>query len=293
MIKNCCPAGKIISIKKPCPTKPKVINRFPICPCPPIIPCTSPSITLLPLPKTVICGGAITGTVTCNGLPIAGVNVTLSSSSGVVSFISNPVHTDASGVFTAPFIIAPGTSPTPVTITALTVINGIVTSSSVAITVSCPGGGGTACGCRLSNQAGNPINITRGSQDVVFNGAGANGMINFFGAICPTCTTASSFFTFTFRDTPPVTATSFTFDIDPTTIETTCTGTQLKVTGLGTASPAVFGPNPVSFTLTATRPGAPNNTIAIIIGDPATTGFSTTAFNVGNGELVITPCPQP
>ncbi|MED4727465.1 hypothetical protein P9597_04785 [Aneurinibacillus migulanus] len=65
----------------------------------------------------------------------------------------------------------------------------------------------------------------------------------------------------------------------------------MVVTGLGSATPAVFGPNPVPFTLTVNRPGAPNNTITLTIGNPAVLGFSTTAFNVGNGEAVITPCP--
>ncbi|MDN4523063.1 hypothetical protein [Fictibacillus fluitans] len=89
--------------------------------------------------STIVCEGFLMGRVICGSQTIEGAVVTLTSSDPRVSFNQNTTTTDSAGDFTAGVRVAPGTpAGTIVTITATTIVNGQVLSTTSTITVDCP-----------------------------------------------------------------------------------------------------------------------------------------------------------
>ncbi|NDI33155.1 hypothetical protein [Chengkuizengella sediminis] len=102
------------------------------------ISCLTPSITLN-VPEEIECQGTITGTVTENGSPVEGAEVSFSSSEpDSVSFSPNPATTDENGDYSSTVTISPDTESTTATITASTTVNNIPVSATESTTISCP-----------------------------------------------------------------------------------------------------------------------------------------------------------
>ncbi|NDI33152.1 YncE family protein [Chengkuizengella sediminis] len=97
-----------------------------------------PSITLN-LPQQVTCQGTLTGTVTNNGFPVEGAEVTLTSSEpSDVSFDPNPAITDENGDYTSSMTIAPDTPSTAILVIASTEVDNILISATDFTVGSCP-----------------------------------------------------------------------------------------------------------------------------------------------------------
>ncbi|MFE0625064.1 hypothetical protein ACFW1J_26970 [Priestia aryabhattai] len=104
-----------------CGNKPIVKMPLPHPPCPDI------TINISTINNSLY---EVNGKVTCNKRPLQGVSVKLISSSDIVSFPTNPVTTNAMGSFLAIPDVAPNTSATKVTITALIMADGSAISKS-------------------------------------------------------------------------------------------------------------------------------------------------------------------
>jgi len=99
------------------------------------LPCQNPDIILNDL-GPIECEGVVTGRVLCDGRPVAGVLVRLSSP--LLVFQSPTVITNGNGEFSSPVIVPPGTSEQVTSYTARTEVNGIPVSESNTAEVSCP-----------------------------------------------------------------------------------------------------------------------------------------------------------
>jgi len=97
----------------------------------------NPMITLN-VPDSITCTGEITGTVTCNSVPVSGIVVTFSSDPAIVTFLSNPAITNENGQVSTTVTVPEGTDLGSVSITATTTVNGVTTSETETTTVSCP-----------------------------------------------------------------------------------------------------------------------------------------------------------
>ncbi|MGG1629652.1 hypothetical protein [Rossellomorea sp. NRS-1567] len=99
------------------------------------LPCQNPDIILNDL-APIECDGVVTGRVLCDGRPVAGVLVRLSSP--LLVFPSPTVITNGNGEYSSPVIVPPGTSEQVTSYTARTEVNGIPVSESNTVEVSCP-----------------------------------------------------------------------------------------------------------------------------------------------------------
>lgn len=104
-------------------------------PPPPITCCTTVGVVIDPPATAIPCSGPITGTVTCDGVPAAGREVTLTAT-GPVTFSPNPAVTNAAGVFLVTASTPPIGSDT-ITITATSAICGVVGSDQVRVVFTC------------------------------------------------------------------------------------------------------------------------------------------------------------
>ncbi|CAN7521358.1 hypothetical protein [Rossellomorea sp. LjRoot5] len=99
------------------------------------LPCQNPVISLDDL-EPIICDGLVTGRLLCDGRPVAGVQVRLSSP--LLVFGSPTVITNANGEFSSPVSVPPGTSDQVTSYTARAEVNGISVSDTNTVEVSCP-----------------------------------------------------------------------------------------------------------------------------------------------------------
>ncbi|OXS63889.1 carboxypeptidase-like regulatory domain-containing protein [Rossellomorea vietnamensis] len=99
------------------------------------LPCQNPVIILDDL-DPVVCDGVVTGRVLCDGRPVPGVQVRLSSP--LLVFASPTVTTNGNGEFSGRFSVPPGTSEQVTTYTARAEVNGISVSETNSVEVSCP-----------------------------------------------------------------------------------------------------------------------------------------------------------
>ncbi|MCH6269164.1 hypothetical protein [Neobacillus citreus] len=151
------------------------------------------------------------------------------------------------------------------------------------------------CGCMATNQAGNNFDINRGTGDnfttVIVNAVvqppNDHGSVIYNGHICQSCMSDNEFtFTYGGNDTVPAFVfTATTFNVPH------CANQIVTITGQGiTDNPALFGPNPVSYSLVLNGVMGSKSISILITGSNGTTFFATTT-QVGNGELVVTNCP--
>jgi hypothetical protein len=151
------------------------------------------------------------------------------------------------------------------------------------------------CGCMATNQGGNNFDINRGTgtanTTVIVNGvtqpSNAHGSVSYNGHICLTCTSDNQF-TFDYGGNATVPAfifTATTFNVPH------CPNQIVTITGQGTTNnPALFGANPVTYSLILN--GVMNNkSISVEITGSNGTIFVATATNVANGLLAVTNCP--
>jgi hypothetical protein len=99
------------------------------------LPCQNPVILLNEL-DPIVCDGIVTGRVLCDGRPVAGVQVRLSSP--LLVFESPTIITNANGEFSNDVSVPAGTSDQEATYTARTEVNGISVSETNTVEVSCP-----------------------------------------------------------------------------------------------------------------------------------------------------------
>ncbi|MCH5586712.1 hypothetical protein MK805_17415 [Shimazuella sp. AN120528] len=183
------------------------------------------------------------------------------------------------------------TTTTSSTTTTTTTTTKTTTTTSTTSTTTTT----TSCGCMVTNPAGESFNITRGTgandTTVVFNGVtqptNAHGSVNFCGHICLTCTSNNQFIfdyggSATIR---PFRFTATTFHVPH------CKNQVVTITGEGnTTNTALFGPNPVSYTLDLN--GITNNKrISLLITGSNGSVFFATISKLGNHELSVTNCP--
>ncbi|MBH0166867.1 hypothetical protein IHV12_18265 [Fictibacillus sp. 7GRE50] len=87
----------------------------------------------------IVCTGFISGTVTCNGIPVAGAPVTFTDDIAAgLTYTPNPAITDSSGRILVEVNIPEGTPETPANIIGTTVINGETVSAIDNCMVMCP-----------------------------------------------------------------------------------------------------------------------------------------------------------
>ncbi|KMK94707.1 hypothetical protein VL03_07755 [Rossellomorea marisflavi] len=96
--------------------------------------CKHPEI-ILEDPCKINCEGEIRGKVKCEGLPLAGVEVMLSSP--ILDFDPNPVLTDETGSFSAEVTVPSNTPLTETTITARVTVNGKTITETIKVKVIC------------------------------------------------------------------------------------------------------------------------------------------------------------
>ncbi|WP_060671669.1 hypothetical protein [Rossellomorea vietnamensis] len=99
------------------------------------LPCQNPVIILNDL-EPIVCSGLVTGRVLCDGRPVPGVQVRLSSP--LLIFASTIAITNANGEFSSRVSVPPGTSDQVTTYTARAEVNGIIVSDTNSVEVSCP-----------------------------------------------------------------------------------------------------------------------------------------------------------
>ena len=99
------------------------------------LPCQNPVIILNDL-NPIDCDGVVTGRVLCDGRPVPGELVRLSSP--ILIFDSPTVRTNANGQFSSAVSVPPGTSARVTTYTARTEVNGITINDTNSVEVSCP-----------------------------------------------------------------------------------------------------------------------------------------------------------
>ncbi len=95
-------------------------------------------IVAVSVPAVIICTDTILGEVTCNGIPIPGVSVSLSDNLGLASFAPNPVVTDQNGHYSTTVFIPAGTDETTVLVTAEAAVGQSLITRTVSTVVSCP-----------------------------------------------------------------------------------------------------------------------------------------------------------
>ncbi|XXM70633.1 hypothetical protein ACQ0QQ_13000 [Lysinibacillus sphaericus] len=99
--------------------------------------CKNLSITLNPLKKNKInCRAVISGTLSCDGQPLANRTVTLTGSPILQFLPANPV-TDEEGIFTSVIAVSPGTPFQPASITASAATDGKFASVTIDVTAGC------------------------------------------------------------------------------------------------------------------------------------------------------------
>ncbi|MEI2664171.1 hypothetical protein [Rossellomorea sp. LJF3] len=99
------------------------------------LPCQNPVIILDDL-NPVVCDGVVTGRVLCDGRPVPGVQVRLSSP--LLVFASPTVITNLNGEFSGRFSVPPGTTERVTTYTASAEVNGVSVFEMNSVEVSCP-----------------------------------------------------------------------------------------------------------------------------------------------------------
>ncbi|XXM73167.1 hypothetical protein ACQ0QQ_04505 [Lysinibacillus sphaericus] len=99
------------------------------------LPCRNPVI-ILNEPSPFVCTGEVSGRVLCDGRPVAGVQVKLSSP--LLFFDSPAPITNGNGEFSSPASVPPGTEEQSVSYTATAEVNGITVSQTNTVEVSCP-----------------------------------------------------------------------------------------------------------------------------------------------------------
>jgi hypothetical protein len=127
------------------------------------VKCQNLSITLSMLKRNRIsCRAVISGTLFCDGQPLANRTVTLTGSPILQFFPSNPI-TDEEGVFTSVVAIDPGTPFQPASFTASATVDGKFDSVTADVTAGClpsrpvmtlevPEGPVASNGCKIMGQ---------------------------------------------------------------------------------------------------------------------------------------------
>ncbi|MBH0168151.1 hypothetical protein [Fictibacillus sp. 18YEL24] len=105
----------------------------------------------------IVCNGFINGTVTCNGIPVAGAPVTFTDDVAAgLTYTPNPAITDSSGRILVEVNIPEGTPEIPANIIGTTVINGETVSAVNNCMVMCPS---SQCSIELTS-SGESIDCT-------------------------------------------------------------------------------------------------------------------------------------
>ncbi|OIJ18551.1 hypothetical protein BKP45_19100 [Anaerobacillus alkalidiazotrophicus] len=86
-----------------------------------------------------VCEADLQGQVVCGDIPVVGEDVFYSAEPDIVTFSPDPSLTDENGDFETIVTIPAGTPPTPVTITAVTNVSGLLLSTSLETIVECHG----------------------------------------------------------------------------------------------------------------------------------------------------------
>ncbi|WP_018933623.1 carboxypeptidase-like regulatory domain-containing protein [Gracilibacillus lacisalsi] len=89
------------------------------------------------LVPAVTCENTITGSVECDGEPVAGASVIFTAAPDIVDITPNPATSDEFGQFETVVTVPEGTASTDITVTASTVINDQEISSTATTTVQC------------------------------------------------------------------------------------------------------------------------------------------------------------
>ncbi|MYL72488.1 hypothetical protein GLW00_16700 [Halobacillus litoralis] len=98
----------------------------------------SPCDVHLFVPAVILCDRLLTGKVVCGDVDeIEGAEVTFSAEPPIVDFEPDSVFTDEFGNFEVETIVTPVLEPTPVVITATTVVEGEIIQTSLPTTVQC------------------------------------------------------------------------------------------------------------------------------------------------------------
>jgi hypothetical protein len=101
------------------------------------VKCRDLSITLSRLKRNKIsCRAVISGTLSCDGIPLSNRTVSMTGSPILQFLPSNPV-TDEDGIFTSVVIVSPGTPFQPASITASAMVDGNFDSVTVDVTAGC------------------------------------------------------------------------------------------------------------------------------------------------------------
>ncbi|WP_231735357.1 BMQ_0737 family morphogenetic spore coat protein [Gracilibacillus massiliensis] len=89
------------------------------------------------VPAVIVCERTISGTVTCDGEPVANAPITFTASPDIVTIAPEPAFTNEFGHFEAVVTVPEGTEPTDITITAHTVVEGQSLSITLPTIVRC------------------------------------------------------------------------------------------------------------------------------------------------------------
>ncbi|MBH0160407.1 hypothetical protein [Fictibacillus sp. 26RED30] len=165
------------------------------------------TLTLTAAPE-INCTGTISGTLTCGGVPQAGIPITFTQFPVGVATIP-PTITLANGTFTTNVTVPVGTAPTSTIVTASATVGGQTTADSIDINFSCPEE--EVCPCKF--QLGVAGTGAPATANIVNGGVPStvSGTINVSAVQCyiaaPGCNPAVDNFSITFSGG------SFTFNL--------------------------------------------------------------------------------
>ncbi len=240
------------------------------------VSCEADCVLTLTADPLITCEGEISGTLVCNGTPVAGASVEFSNFPAIGTFIPNPAITEADGTFTTTLTIPEGTPLTSTLVTASTTVDGEIVEGSIGIQVECPGPEECPCKFRIGvqgNAAPATVNVTVDGEPSMFNGTINVTAIECFVA-APMCNPAVDNFNVNFGDN----GNTINF-IQGRRIEIECEGnTFARVRGTANATGNVLpnGVYEVTITLTIGPGNIGNWTVNAtdMSGNTFTTAFS-------------------
>jgi hypothetical protein len=241
------------------------------------VSCVRECVLTLEADETITCQGQVTGTLTCNGQPIADASIDFSIFPDVGAFNPNPAVTAGDGTFVTTLVIPEGTPLISTAITAMTIVNGETVMTTIGRRVECPA---IECPCkfRIGVQGGSApatANITVGGVPSILTGTINVTAIQCFTA-APMCNPAIDNFNVAFGNG----GNTINF-VAGRRIEIECEGnTFARVRGIARVTGNVFPDALFEVTITLTI-GAGNIGVWTVDGTDFHGNTFTTTFTAG------------
>lgn len=163
------------------------------------VSCVGDCVLTLEADAVITCEGELTGTLTCNGQPVAGASIEFSIFPDVGTFNPNPTITAGDGTFATTLVIPEGTPLISTVISAMTLLDGETVMMMIGRRVECPA---IECPCkfRIGVEGGSApatANITVGGVPSTLTGTINVTAVQCFSA-APMCNPASNNFNVAF-----------------------------------------------------------------------------------------------